>query len=64
MRIGFIRTSIGFFFASTQDDPDALKEQKELIEQRANGNAPRYAWDYDEHFEIYAFDRKTKNTRT
>ncbi len=48
-------------FASTQDDPDALKEQKELIELRASGNAPRYAWDYDEHFEIYAFDRQNKN---
>jgi hypothetical protein len=47
-------------FASTHEDPDALKKQKELLEQRASGNAPRYAWDYDEHFELYAFDRQSK----
>lgn len=48
-------------FASTHEDPDALAKQKSLIEQRAAGNAPKYAWDYDEHFEIYAYDRAHKS---
>lgn len=47
-------------FASTQDDPDAKKKQQEELDFRASGKQKRYAWDYDEHFELYAFDRKSK----
>lgn len=47
-------------FASTQDDPDARKKQKEEIELRESGKQRRYAWDYDPTFELYAFDRTAK----
>lgn len=47
-------------FASTQDDPDAIKKQNDRLKLRAEGNEPRYSWDYDEHFEIYAYDRLAK----
>ncbi len=47
-------------FASTHDDPDAVKKQKEELELRASGKQRRYSWDYDEHFEVYAYNRKTK----
>jgi len=40
-------------FASTHDDPDAKKKQKEEFDFRESGKEKRYSWDYDEHFEIY-----------
>lgn len=40
-------------FASTHDDPRAVAKQKEELEARATGTQKRYAWDYDEHFDIY-----------
>ncbi len=49
-------------FASTQDDPDAEKEQKDEIELRASGKERRYSWDYDEFYEIYEQDLATKDT--
>ena len=33
------------------------------IELRKSGKERRYSWDYDEHFEIYEFDRKTHKYR-
>ncbi len=50
-------------FASTQDDPDAEKEQKDEIELRASGKERRYSWDYDEFYEIYEQDLATKEYR-
>lgn len=50
-------------FASTQDDPDAEKKQREELERRALGEEKRYAWDYDGHFEIYEFDFQTRSYR-
>lgn len=47
-------------FASTHDDPAAVVKQKELLEMRANKSEPRYAWDYDEFFDLYAYDRAQK----
>ena len=44
-------------FASTHDDPDALKKQKTELDFRASGKQRRYSWDYDEHFEIYSAKR-------
>lgn len=44
-------------FASTQLDPESEKLQNEKLEQRASGNEPRYAWDYDEHYDLFAWDR-------
>tara|TARA_R110002049_G_scaffold2750_2_gene21722 strand:+ start:596432 stop:599431 length:3000 start_codon:yes stop_codon:yes gene_type:complete len=40
-------------FASTQDDPDAVKKQKAEIDLRESGQQRRYAWDYDPAFELY-----------
>lgn len=40
-------------FASTHDDTDAAKKQKATLDERAEGKAKRYAWDYDEHYDIY-----------
>lgn len=41
-------------FASTQDDPEAIDKQKQEIELRESGKQRRYAWDYDNEYEIYA----------
>lgn len=46
-------------FASTHNDPLALEKQQNEIHLRANGKERRYSWDYDEEFELYAFDRIT-----
>ena len=40
-------------FASTHDDPKALSKQAELIEQRQAAVKQRYAWSYDEQYDIY-----------
>ena len=40
-------------FSSTHGDPETAKKQREEIAFRASGRQRRYAWDYDEHFEIY-----------
>ncbi len=47
-------------FASTHDDPRSLELQKEEMEFRASGKERRYSWDYDPHFDIYVFDRETR----
>ena len=50
-------------FATTQFDPEAKAKQKAEIEQRASGNQKRYAWDYDENFDLVEWNRKTHETR-
>jgi len=50
-------------FASTHGDPEAQNKQKEELEFRASGKERRYSWDYDEKFELYLYDRKSKNYR-
>ncbi len=50
-------------FASTQDDPDAEKEQREELELRASGKERRYAWDYDAFYDIYEYQPDTKTYR-
>lgn len=47
-------------YASTQDDPEARNKQKAELEFRESGKTKRYSWDYDETYELYAFDRKKK----
>jgi Tol biopolymer transport system component len=62
---GIGKTTCAFFrpgtneviFASTHLDADAQKKQKEEIEFRASGKEKRYAWDYDETFDIFAAQR-------
>ena len=43
-------------FASTHDDPQARAKQRAEIDFRNSGQTRRYAWDYDEQFELYAHD--------
>ena len=40
-------------FSSTHHDKTSVEKQNELLELRRTGKQPRYAWDYDEEFEIY-----------
>lgn len=40
-------------FSSTHLDPDAKQKQIAEIEFRASGKERRYAWDYDEKYEIF-----------
>ena len=40
-------------FASTHEDPNALNKQREEIAIRASGQPRGYAWDYDEHYDIF-----------
>ena len=46
-------------FASTQFDPESINKQKAEFEERASGNQKRYAWDYDDHFDLVEWNRKT-----
>ena len=47
-------------FASTHDDPQAKQKQKAELEFRESGKTKKYSWDYDETFELYAFNSDTK----
>ncbi|MFG0262968.1 MAG: M28 family peptidase [Novipirellula sp. JB048] len=40
-------------FASTHEDPAAQQKQEQELELRATGKQRRYAWDYDENYELY-----------
>lgn len=40
-------------FASTHEDPAAQDKMKAELELRASGKTRRYAWDYDETYDIY-----------
>lgn len=46
-------------FASTHGDARSKQLQDEELAFRASGKERRYAWDYDEHMDIYAYDEKT-----
>ena len=41
-------------FASTHLDPNAIPKQKQEFELRAAGKQRRYAWDYDETYDIFS----------
>ncbi len=66
---GFGKTTCGWIhpdgkrilFSSTQDDPQAREKQRKEIEFRESGQSRRYAWDYDEQYEIYTYDTNSKN---
>jgi len=47
-------------YASTQSDPKAVQKQKDEIEFRASGEERRYTWDYDENFDLFEFNRKSR----
>lgn len=40
-------------FASTHEDPNALEKQQAEIAMRSSAEPRAYAWDYDEHYDIY-----------
>ena len=40
-------------FASTHADPAAVATQERELEERRSGRERRYAWDYDEWFDLY-----------
>jgi Tol biopolymer transport system component len=46
-------------FASTQEDKDARQKQKDELAQRQSGTARRYAWDYDEHYDVFIWDERS-----
>ncbi len=43
-----------FLYASTHEDSASAALQAAELKDRAAGNQKRYAWDYDEHYEIHA----------
>ena len=47
-------------FASTQFDPESANKQKAELAERASGKERRYAWDYDEQFDLVEWNRKTR----
>ena len=50
-------------FASTHNDPHAAKKQQEELARRQAGTERRYSWDYDPHFDLYAYDVVSKQYR-
>lgn len=40
-------------YSSTHLDPKAVQKQEEELERRASGKARPYAWDFDEHYDIF-----------
>jgi Tol biopolymer transport system component len=50
-------------FASTHEDESAGEKQRAEIESRKSGKERRYSWDYDEHYDLYEFDRATQEYR-
>ncbi|MCW8132684.1 MAG: M28 family peptidase [Planctomycetota bacterium] len=50
-------------FASTHLDPAAKEKQKSELEERAKGAARRYAWDYDEQYDLFVCGMDGANPR-
>lgn len=50
-------------FASTHGDSEAEKKQQEEIKLRESGKERRYSWDYDDRFDLYEFDRTSREYR-
>ncbi|MEO0448595.1 MAG: peptidase M28, partial [Verrucomicrobiota bacterium] len=50
-------------YASTHEDPKAVKKQEEEFAMRNSGKERRYSWDYDPSYEIYEFDLTTRQTK-
>ncbi len=46
-------------FSSTHADPRSAERQQEELAFRKSGQQRRYAWDYDEHMDIYSFSEGT-----
>jgi Tol biopolymer transport system component len=50
-------------WSSTHLDPGIAKKVKEEYEQRKQPVKSKYAWSYDEHFDIFESDLEGKNTK-
>ena len=42
-----------FLYASTHEDPTSAALQEAELKSRAAGTQKRYAWDYDEHYDLF-----------
>src|SRR5690606_18682023 len=45
-------------FSSTHHDLDSPQKQEQELKARSEGRARRYAWDYDENYDIFTADLK------
>ncbi len=50
-------------FASTHLDPEAKAKQDAELKERESSRVRKYSWDYDETFEIFEFDFRTKGLK-
>ena len=50
-------------YASTHEDPNAHKKQKEELEMRATGKERRYSWDYDVTYDLFESGLDGKNLK-
>lgn len=50
-------------FASTHLDAESKAKQEAEYKERASARVRRYAWDYDETFDIFEFDLNTKSLK-
>ncbi len=50
-------------FASTQLDPAAKQKQADEFALRESGKERRYAWDYDENYDLIEWDREAQTYR-
>jgi len=50
-------------FSSTHADPDATAKMAAELERRKSDARKSYAWDYDEHYDIYETDLEGNNIR-
>lgn len=50
-------------FSSTHEDPEAKNKMTAELERRKSGKRKSYAWDYDEHYDIYETDLDGNNMR-
>ncbi|MEI6536417.1 MAG: peptidase M28, partial [Verrucomicrobiaceae bacterium] len=47
-------------FSSTHLDPESKAKQEAEFKERASAKVRRYSWDYDETYDIFEFDLKSK----
>jgi Tol biopolymer transport system component len=43
-------------FSSTHEDPQARQKQADEIKRRESGKQERYAWDYDDYYDVFEHD--------
>ena len=43
-------------FASTHEDANSLQKQADELKERTTGREKRYAWDFDDHYDLFVHD--------